>query len=83
MGLVVAQGLTLAAEGGEGQRLSDWLLQHHGATPDTTALHWRVPAQRVAQAELQRAAQQAVRVLDGPPEWAEWFERLPDRKSVV
>jgi membrane-associated phospholipid phosphatase len=77
VGLAWAQVVAQAAEVSEGQRLSDWLLEHHGAVPDTTALHWRVPAQRLAQADLQRAAQQAVRALPTPPEWSEWFMRLP------
>lgn len=58
------------------ERVSDRLLVHHGVNPDTTALHWRVPAQRLAQVPLQRAAQEAVRALQPRPDWIDWFERL-------
>lgn len=38
-----------------GERLSDWLNRVAGAIPDTTALHWRVDAQRAPQARLREA----------------------------
>ena len=60
-----------------GQRLSEWLLSHAGVAVDTTALHWTVRAQRVAQVPLQQAAQDAVRALPQPPNWHTWFEALP------
>lgn len=38
-----------------GERLSAWVLRHAGATADTSALHWRVEAQRAPQARLRQA----------------------------
>ena len=32
-----------------GERLSDWLLRNAGPGADTTALHWKVSAERAAQ----------------------------------
>ena len=38
-----------------GERLSDWLLRNMNASTDLTALHWRVPTERAAQAALRDA----------------------------
>ena len=38
-----------------GERLSDWLLRNAGPGADTTALHWKVSAERAAQSQLRQA----------------------------
>ena len=38
-----------------GERLSDWLLRNTDGDTDLTALHWRVPTERAAQAALREA----------------------------
>ncbi|MEI6760184.1 MAG: YjbH domain-containing protein [Betaproteobacteria bacterium] len=64
IGLMVpaqAQGLASQADVVPGERLSDWLLRQFGPDADTSALHWRVPAERTAQDRLRRATLQALR----------------------
>ena len=55
-----AQGLATQADVVPGERLSDWLLRRFGPDADTSALHWRVPAERAAQDQLRRGAVQAL-----------------------
>jgi hypothetical protein len=38
-----------------GERLSDWLLRNANPNADTTALHWRVQAERAPQGQLRQA----------------------------
>ena len=44
-----AQGRPTQTNVVPGERLSDWLLRQVGPDGDTSALHWRVPAERNAQ----------------------------------
>ncbi len=44
-----------------GERLSDWILRTIGPTADTTALHWRVAAERAPQGRLRDALIESLR----------------------
>lgn len=44
-----------------GERLSDWILRTIGPTGDTTALHWRVAAERAPQGRLRDAVIESLR----------------------
>lgn len=58
-----------------GERLSDWLLRNAQPGADTTALHWRVPAEQGPQEQLRQAVLGAL----GPahPALAAWLAALP------
>jgi membrane-associated phospholipid phosphatase len=61
-----------------GERLSDWLLRSTDSGTDLTALHWRVPTERAAQAVLREALLQQLQFavpLDKAP--ASPFRALP------
>ena len=59
LGLIVpaqAQVIPAKTDVAPGERLSDWLLRQVGPNADTSALHWRVPAERATQDQLRRPA---------------------------
>lgn len=53
--------LPLQSAGVPGERLSDWLLRNNALTADTTAVHWRVQAERGPQTRLHQAVLDAFR----------------------
>ena len=79
-----AQGRPTQTNVVPGERLSDWLLRQVGPDGDTSALHWRVPAERNAQDQLRRAAVQVLQQDPGirldPSQrgaLADWLMALP------
>jgi membrane-associated phospholipid phosphatase len=56
-----------------GERLSIWMQRNAASSADTTALHWRVAAERSAQEQLRSAVRQSL----GPLAVAPWLARLP------
>jgi hypothetical protein len=60
-----AQGTVALSRVVPGERLSDWLLREVGPDADTSALHWRVPAERAAQDQLRRSAIQTLQHAPG------------------
>ena len=67
-----------------GERLSDWVLRHASAGTDTSALHWRVPAQQGPQAKLRQAVLDDLNSNDAlqlspaqRTQLAEWLRALP------
>ena len=61
-GVIPAQAQVIPAKTdvAPGERLSDWLMRQVGPNADTSALHWRVPAERATQDQLRRAAIQVL-----------------------
>jgi hypothetical protein len=57
-----------------GERLSDWLLRNANPNADTTALHWRVQAERAPQGQLRQAV---VAGLKAQHQQTDWLLNLP------
>lgn len=79
-----APALPLQAPVIPGERLSDWLLRNAGATADTSALQWRVEAERAPQSRLRQAVLDALKsdpsIVLSPNErghLADWLNTLP------
>ena len=52
-----------------GERLSDWMLRSANPNADTTALHWRVQAERAPQGHLRQAVVEALSAHNQPSSW--------------
>jgi hypothetical protein len=52
-----------------GERLSDWLLRNTSPNVDTTALHWRVQAERAPQGQLRQAVVEGLAAIHQPSSW--------------
>jgi membrane-associated phospholipid phosphatase len=77
LGLLALIGISVQAQAQPvvaGERLSDWMVRNLPSGADTTALQWRVPAERTQQETLRRAVIQGL-----PPEGAlsPWLQALP------
>jgi membrane-associated phospholipid phosphatase len=66
-----------------GERLSDWLLRNADASTDLTALHWRVPTERAAQAALRNALVLQLQSPTSPPTPSVWRTPAPEHQRLA
>lgn len=82
-----------------GERLSDWLLRNTSPNVDTTALHWRVQAERAPQGQLRQAVVEGLAAIHQPSSWllnlpltgrltvanadARWLQSAPQQDPVL
>ena len=82
-----------------GERLSDWMLRNTNPNADTTALHWRVQAERAPQGHLRQAVVEALSAQNQPSSWllslpltgrltvanadARWLQSAPQQAPIL
>jgi len=82
-----------------GERLSDWMLRSANPNADTTALHWRVQAERAPQGHLRQAVVEALSAQNQPSSWllslpltgrltvanadARWLQSAPQQDPIL
>jgi membrane-associated phospholipid phosphatase len=82
-----------------GERLSNWMLRSANPNADTTALHWRVQAERAPQRHLRQAVVEALSAQNQPSSWllslpltgrltvanadARWLQSAPQQDPIL
>ena len=82
-----------------GERLSDWMLRNANPNADTTALHWRVQAERAPQGLMRQAVVEALSAQRQPSSWllnlpltgrlsvanadARWLQSAPQQDPIL
>lgn len=81
---VLAQPAVVSSAVIPGERVSDWLLRNAAPDADVTALHWRVPAERLSQGRLREAVLQSLYSdpqvglsTEARAQLADWLRSLP------